>query len=161
MELQNLHPRALKLWRIQGLVAVSVGVLPAAIALGVLLGKNLPIWLAASIVVLIASIGLGFAVWFPKLAYDRFRYAVREHDFYVERGVLLKRRTAIPLSRIQHVDTHQGPLEQLLQLSQLHVFTASGMSSDGCLPGLSRETADALRDRLSELGQAAAEEDGV
>jgi membrane protein YdbS with pleckstrin-like domain len=161
MELQRLHPRALKFWRIQGLIGVIGGVLPATIALGVLAGQNGPVWLATTSVCLVSGLALFFAIWLPKVAYDRFGYAIRDQDFYVERGILLKRRTAIPLSRIQHVDTHQGPLEQLMKLSQLHVFTASGMSADGCLPGLSRETADRLRDQLAQMGNAAAQEDGV
>jgi membrane protein YdbS with pleckstrin-like domain len=161
MELQRLHPRALKFWRVQGLIAVIGGVLPGTIALGVLVGQNGPVWLATTGVCLVSGLSLFLAVWLPKLAYDRFGYAIRAHDFYVERGILIKRRTAIPLSRIQHVDTHQGPLEQLMKLSQLHVFTASGMSADGCLPGLSGETANELRDQLAQLGNAAAQEDGV
>ena len=48
-----------------------------------------------------------------------------------------------------------------MKLSQLHVFTASGMSADGCLPGLSKEMADSLRDQLATLGNQFAQEDGV
>lgn len=161
MELQRLHPRALSFWRVQAAIAVLAGILPAVLALGVVLNQHWPVAVVVVLVGVFSSLSLWLAMWIPKLAYDRFRYAVRENDFYVERGVLLKRRTAIPLSRIQHVDTHQGPLEQVMKLSQLHVFTASGMSSDGCLPGLSREMADDLRDRLSKLGNDAAQEDGV
>ena len=106
MELKRLHPRALKFWRIQGLIGVIAGVLPGTIALGVVLGKSAPISLVLPIVVGLSSLAIALALWLPKLAYDRFGYAVREKDFYVERGVLLKRRTSIPLSRIQHVYTH-------------------------------------------------------
>ena len=161
MELQRLHPRALKFWRVQSFIAVVAGVLPATISVGLLLGQGLPVPLVVAFVGGVSALALWLAMWLPKLAYDRFGYSIREHDFYVERGVLLKRRTSIPLSRIQHVDTHQGPLEQLMKLSQLHVFTASGMSSDGCLPGLSRQMADDLRDQLAKLGNDAAQEDGV
>ncbi len=161
MELNRLHPRALKFWRIQALLSVILAVLPATVAMGFLLGKALSASLGVALVVLVSSVAIWMAFWVPKLAYDRFGYVIREHDFYVERGVLLKRRTAIPLSRIQHVDTHQGPLEQVMKLSQLHVFTASGMSADGCLPGLSKEMADSLRDQLATLGNQFAQEDGV
>ena len=161
MELNRLHPRALKFWRIQALLSVILAVLPATVALGFLVGSAVSNALGVALVVLFSSVAIGVAIWLPKMAYDRFGYAIREHDFYVERGVLLKRRTAIPLSRIQHVDTHQGPLEQVMKLSQLHVFTASGMSADGCLPGLSKEMADSLRDQLATLGNEFAQEDGV
>ena len=63
-------------------------------------------------------------------------------------GVIVKEVTAIPLSRIQHVDTRQGILEQWFGLARLSIYTASGMGADGFIPGLTSEMADALRDRL-------------
>jgi membrane protein YdbS with pleckstrin-like domain len=100
------------------------------------------------------------AVWLPALAYAAWGWQVREHDLRVERGVLIRRETSIPLGRIQHVDTRQGPLERLFGLSRLQVFTASGAGADASIPGLDRAIADALRDRL--VAKANAErDDGV
>ena len=48
-----------------------------------------------------------------------------------------------------------------LEQGEAAVATASGMSADGCLPGLSKEMADSLRDQLATLGNQFAQEDGV
>ncbi len=92
------------------------------------------------------------AVFWPTLEYDAFRYSVREDDLLVQSGVIFKRWSSIPLTRIQHVDTRQGPLERMLGMSRLLVFTAAGMSADGSIPGLATDTAEAMRDELSRRG---------
>ena len=92
---------------------------------------------------------LAFALIWPSLEYRFFRYDVREKDFLVQQGVLFRRSSAIPLHRIQHVDTHQGPVERLLGLSTLLLYTASGITADGAIPGLAEEDAQHLRDVLS------------
>ena len=91
-------------------------------------------------------------MFWPTLEYDAFRYSVREDDLLVQSGVIFKRWSSIPLTRIQHVDTRQGPLERMLGMSRLLVFTAAGMSADGSIPGLATDTAEAMRDELSRRG---------
>ena len=49
----------------------------------------------------------------PSLAWRAFGYELREHDLLVVQGVWFRHSVSIPLSRIQHVDTRQGPLERL------------------------------------------------
>ena len=90
-----------------------------------------------------------FAFIWPILEYRFFRYDVREKDFLVQQGVLFRRSSAIPLHRIQHIDTHQGPIDRLLGLSTLLLYTASGVTADGTIPGLTESDAQELRDALS------------
>ncbi len=153
-EQQCLNPRVVNLWRLQALVGFATLFLPLALGIsGVLftvLGLG-PALLAAMgsmglllMVLLIVQVGL----W-PPLSYDRFRYAVREQDLWVARGVLFRQQSVIPHARIQHVDTRQGPLERIFGLSRLLVFTASGLAADGGIPGLDSATAEALRDDLA------------
>ncbi|MBW1879859.1 MAG: PH domain-containing protein [Deltaproteobacteria bacterium] len=98
------------------------------------------------------------AVWFPSLAFDRWGYMVRADEVLITHGVLVRRVTAIPVSRIQHVDTRQGLIEQWIGLARVKVFTASGIGGDGVIPGLALEDAEDLRDRLVSLGGG---DDGV
>ena len=86
------------------------------------------------------------------MSWRAFGYEVREHDLFVSQGVLFRRTTSVPLSRIQHVDTRQGPLERLWGLSHLAVYTAAGMSADGSIPGLDEAMAAHLRDELGRRG---------
>jgi membrane protein YdbS with pleckstrin-like domain len=88
------------------------------------------------------------ALWIPSLAFDRWAYALRDEDLLIARGVLVRAITAIPVNRIQHVDTRQGPIEQWLGLARVQIHTASGVGADGVIPGLRLEQAEALRDKL-------------
>ena len=148
----QLHPSAVTLWRIQrGLRLLIVGI-PMAVVIGIGLAMVLPGTVAALLAgVLVLSQGVLALLW-PPLEYEAFRYRVRADDLLVQSGVIFKRWSSIPLSRIQHVDTRQGPLERLLGLSRLLVFTAAGMSADGSIPGLATSVAESMRDELSRRG---------
>ena len=67
-------------------------------------------------------------------------------------GVLFRVWSSVPYTRIQHVDTRQGPIERALGLSRLLVFTASGMGADALISGLTEAEAARLRDLLSRRG---------
>jgi membrane protein YdbS with pleckstrin-like domain len=88
------------------------------------------------------------ALWWPALSWQRWGYRLTDSELLITRGVLFRSITAIPLTRVQHVDVVQGPFEQWLELARLQVHTASGLGADGAIPGLERPVADELRDRL-------------
>ncbi len=144
-----LDPRVVTLWRIQGLLRGFGFWFPVLVLAVGAFGSRVGIAVAAALVVAVLALVTTLALALPAAAYERFRYALRDGDLLVERGVLFRRTTSIPLDRIQHVDTRQGPVERLLGLTQVVVYTAAGLSADGSLPGLDADTASALRDRLA------------
>ena len=152
MELQKLNPRVVWLWRFQGLVRVLMFWAPVSVGIGIGLSQVMPGFLAGVIAAGFWFFQLLLAILWPGLAYRYFGYLIREQDLLVQRGVFFRRRTSIPHNRIQHVDTRQGPFEQLLGLSRVLVFTASGMAADGSLPGVGHELAETIRDDLSARG---------
>lgn len=149
---QLLDSRAVTLWRLQRLVRLLLFNLPLALALGG--GASTVLGMAAGIAIGggLFSLSLLMLVAWPPLEYRNWRYAVRDHDLLVQHGVLFRRWSSIPLNRIQHVDTRQGPMERMLGLSRLLVYTASGVSADGSIPGLTQAVAEQLRDELSRRG---------
>ncbi len=91
-------------------------------------------------------------IW-AKLSYHFYRYELAEDAYKSERGVIWKRYVSIPYSRIQNVDIYRGLLARLLGLSDIQVQTAgygapNAISSEGRLPGLSKEEAEKIRDEL-------------
>jgi len=85
------------------------------------------------------------------LSFFRMGYALREHDINFRKGFLFKSLTSIPFNRVQHVEVKQGPLESLLQLSSLRVYTAGGGSSDMAIRGLRPDTAKELRTFITQI----------
>lgn len=160
MELNPLAAQARLLFHMQALSRLVFGWLPMVglVTAGLALAWQL-------FGALLVGAGMAFvlfllALWTPSLAFDRWGFLLREHDLLIVRGVLLRRVTTIPLHRIQHVDTQQGPLEQWLGLARVHVHTASGVGADGVVPGLLHDDAEALRDELVRRSQQQAD-DGV
>jgi membrane protein YdbS with pleckstrin-like domain len=82
-------------------------------------------------------------------------YAERDDDLLVRRGVLFSRLSVVPYGRMQFIDVTTGPLERSFGLATVRMHTAAA-ASDARIPGLAREEAARLRDRLAELGEAQA-----
>jgi membrane protein YdbS with pleckstrin-like domain len=88
----------------------------------------------------------------------RFRswgYAEREDDLLVRRGVMFARLSVVPYGRMQFIDVTAGPLERVFGLATVRLHTAAA-ATDARIPGLAREEAARLRDRLAVLGEAQA-----
>ncbi len=58
--------------------------------------------------------------------------------------------TVVPFSRLQFVDTRQGPLDRLFRLAELVVHTAA-LGTSARLPGLDVDEAERLRERLAQV----------
>ena len=148
VELIKLAPRARILFHLKALFRLALIYSPsllmlmavAMIFVDVFYGfvGGLTVWLLISLV----------CVWFPSLAFERWGYRLEEDQLIITWGVLFRRMVAIPTHRIQHVDTHQGPLDQIFNLAQLRIYTASGMGADGVIPGLEPDECARLRERL-------------
>lgn len=99
----------------------------------------------------------GFAgIWlFPKIRWNHWRYEVREHEIEIQNGLFVVKRTLIPMARVQHVDTSQGPILKKYDLSNISISTAA---TTHVIPMLITEEADRLRARISELARVAEED---
>lgn len=102
-------------------------------------------------------LGLAWVV----LYYRRWLYEVRADAIYLERGVVTHVRTLVPYVRIQHVDTSQSPIERMLGLSTLVVYTAGSRGADVSIPGLNPEEARDLQRRVKELAIEAEGDDAL
>jgi membrane protein YdbS with pleckstrin-like domain len=133
---------------------VAGGTLIAAVAAGILLGLAVSSWVGVAAVAAVVvgglvterALGRRFASW---------GYAEREDDLLVRRGVLVYRLSVVPYGRMQFIDVRAGPLERSFGLATVHMHTAAA-ASDARIPGLTRDEAARLRDRLAELGEAKA-----
>jgi len=95
------------------------------------------------------------------LLYRSWEYVVRADSLYLRRGVFTHVRTVVPYVRVQHIDTTRSPLERLLGLSTLVVYTAGSRGADVTIPGLTPERASTLQTRLERLAIESEEADAV
>ncbi|MHB8868085.1 MAG: PH domain-containing protein [Thermoleophilia bacterium] len=146
----RLDPRAKKVWRIYALAGgVLALLLCAALAVAMVLIGGPPLaWLSALAVTLVVlGLWMGPAV---ETMYRRWRWEITDVEVRLQSGLLIVRRTVIPMARIQHVDTSQGPLLRLFELSEVHVATAAGAHK---IPMLADSDAARIRDRIAAIAQ--------
>jgi membrane protein YdbS with pleckstrin-like domain len=146
---ERLDPRAIRLWRITGLInmlPLLVGAGAACWALGRFGDYSLLVAVLPVLVVLVlGTVTAGVA---PGLRWRRWRYEIRPDEIDLQRGILWIERTLVPLARIQHVDTRQGPLQRRFGLSTVVFYTAAGPNQ---IPELATRVAAEVRDRIAEL----------
>ena len=145
-----LAPRVRTLWRL--------GMLGQAILPSALLGVGA--WVVSPTHDLRLAIGVALIPWviagilsarLPGRRYTAWRYRVTDDALRLDRGVMVRVESVVPYTRIQHVDTEQGPIERALGLTRVIVHTASGSGSTLSIPGLTPADASALRERLAAL----------
>ena len=88
--------------------------------------------------IVVAAIGVGLV---PELRWSRWRYEVRDEEIDLSHGTLRMTRTLVPMLRVQHVDTTQGPIDQALGLATVVVHTAAGRDDDPGARGGARRAA--------------------
>ena len=104
-------------------------------------------WVVAGSVGLLI-VAVIFALMSADVAWRTWRYEVGDQEVDLQRGVLVRTRTLIPMARIQHVDTRRGPLERRFGLATVVLHTAAGANQ---IPGLAASIADHVRDRIAAL----------
>ena len=142
------------LWRVVVFSAVLAGI--AAVAVTVLEPGVDRLVAAAGVFVVVAAIGALHVA----LRYRAWRFDVREDTLYIERGVLVRVRTTVPYVRVQHVDSRRGPLERVLGLGRVVVYTAGSRGADVAIPGLAAARVDDVQETLRRLAIESEPEDG-
>ncbi|KOY80461.1 PH domain-containing protein [Lysinibacillus sp. FSL H8-0500] len=155
MRAQPIHQisrKGLTVWRLYGVIQTLALLVVAGLASYGTYYFEWPsfiYWIAAAIVVL----GILLLVLiFPKIRWERWRYEVREHEIEVQHGLFVVKRTLIPMVRVQHVDTTQGPILKKYDLGNISISTAATVHT---IPALVMDEADRLRARISELARVA------
>src|SRR5689334_20877990 len=142
-----------RLWRMRCAEVITGGA-ALAVAAGVAAGLTAG-WAAAVIVVAVVAAGALAVLWFARNRVRSWVYQERDEDLIVERGVLIHRLSVVPYGRMQFVDVSAGPIDRIFRLATVKLHTAAA-ASDARIPGLERDEAARLRDRLAALGEAKA-----
>jgi len=148
---RTLAPQARTYWSLSAMGQV----LPVLLLLGLFgpaLARRLPDLL---LLVLGVVIPVGIVVYvlvIPKLRWRRWRYEIREQEIDLQRGAFTVRRTLVPMSRVQHVDTRRTVVSEMFGLASVVFHTAAGANE---IPALGEAEAAEIRDRIADLAATA------
>ncbi|MGI8632182.1 MAG: PH domain-containing protein [Solirubrobacterales bacterium] len=148
---ERLDPGARWAWRMggAGAAAVLLGVALPALREG-LAESDAPALVSALAQALVVLIAVAGVVVVPEVRWRRWRFAIREHEVDVQHGLLSIERTLVPISRIQHVATGQGPIQRMFGLATVTLHTAAGETS---IPQLGEQRAAEVRRQIADLAR--------
>jgi uncharacterized protein len=149
---KRISERALRVWRIYGIIYSVFFLLLAGGVIGFTLAFNWPVWISVVFILLFALSVYFFIVFFPMMRWRRWRYEIREQEIELQHGVFVIKRTLVPMVRVQHVDTKQGPILRKYHLSSVTVSTAATVHE---IPALEMEEAEEIRISISKLAKVA------
>jgi membrane protein YdbS with pleckstrin-like domain len=121
----------------------------AGLAVWLILDRRL-LWLqvallAASLICAVVSVGV-----VPLWRYRVHRWEIGASAVYTRTGWLVQERRIAPISRVQTVDTHRGPLDRLFGLANVTVTTASSAGAVQIV-ALDSAVADEIAARLTDI----------
>jgi len=147
-----VDPRSVKLARIIGISSILLAAAAPlfGITLGWVLGGipnvvYLPV--LAGLLSLLAVL-LTFSFQWTAARHRHLRYRVDESGVRIRRGVFWRKVIWIPISRVQHTDVSQGPLQRSFGLATLTVHTAGTEGASISLAGLEHGIATRLCEHL-------------
>jgi len=156
MEPQHKIPRsAIKAWRINGgLISLIFWLVPIGIWL-IDTDGVVDLWIHLLIVGVVLAVTLLLTFLVPYVRWKRWRYNINEHEIDLQHGLIIVQRTLVPVNRVQHVDTRQGPILRNYGLSNVAISTAATTHQ---IPALTEEHAGAVRDQISRFALKAKED---
>ncbi|MDR0887812.1 MAG: PH domain-containing protein [Candidatus Methanoplasma sp.] len=96
--------------------------------------------LALLIVVLI------YVIIAPQIFYRHYRYRITDDRIDVRRGIIIIRRTVVPIERVHQVEVTRGPINNMFGLADVSVTTAGGVA---LIQFLDVPTADKIAEDLN------------
>ena len=157
----KLDRRIVRVWHIhEGIALVIIVLIAVAIVGGMYVGgafassPTVALWVSVA-AGLFTLAQLVMTIAEPPIRYARWRYEVTNTDVVLRHGIIVVKTVVIPLVRVQHVETKQGPILKSCGLSSVTISTA-GESFE--IPGLGSSEAERLRDQVSVLARIAQED---
>ena len=131
--------------RWKGAVAAAVLLGVALVAETVFYHRDLPNGIALAIA---AVLGIWLAMVAPPRRYAHWRFALSDVELHVAHGWWVRVHTIVPVARVQHIDLTQGPVERMCGVATLVLHTAGTEHAKVVVPGLARDDAERVRDRI-------------
>ncbi|TKC13522.1 PH domain-containing protein [Robertmurraya kyonggiensis] len=152
---KRISERALTVWRITATIYSIFTLLLCGGIISLTIIFDWPIWISVIAVLLLFLESYFFIYLFPRIKWKRWRYEVREQELELQQGIFIVKRTLVPMIRVQHVDTRQGPIFRKYDLATVTVSTAATTHE---IPALEVEEAEEMRVFISKLARVADED---
>src|SRR5690625_5155977 len=116
---------AIKAWKITA--SIYMGIMWLLTIAGIILSViyKIPLWYGRIAFVICILGTYVFIFLLPKIRWRRWRYEIFEQEVYIQYGIIIVSKTLVPMIRVQHVDTKQGPILKQFRLASVTISTAA------------------------------------
>ena len=146
---QRISKDSIRVWRLSNIIE-DVIILLVLGGLWYLADKyNWIMWITYLLIVLIGlTILTGFysVLFEPYYKYKTWRYEIDEEYVQLKRGHFIEKHIVIPMTKVEYVSTHQGPLLRRYQLYDVEIGTTT---TNHTIPAIPAEQARALREQIA------------
>lgn len=103
--------------------------------------------LAGASLILVTAFAVFSWIW-PKKEFQYTQWRATNAGLEIHKGVIWRHRIIVPMSRVQHADVTQGPIQRLFGLGTLVVHTAGTSNASVDLAGIDHQAAIEVRDMI-------------
>ncbi len=152
----KLPRRAINVWRINNSGwSLLLWVVPLFFWVLYLTSDGQQAWFIWGLTALVLFITVLLVVIIPKIRWREWYYHIDEEAVELQNGVIILQQTLVPLNRVQHVDTRQGPVLDNYNLADVIISTAATKHK---IPALDTETAEQVRKQILQFARKARED---
>lgn len=140
----HLDPDVKRYWRWLGLIIINIYLIPL-LFIPILFIYSAGLCIITYILIMGVS---GLLLYlYTNILYETYTFLLADDMVLIEKGVIWRRKNAIPYSRVQNVNITHNPLERILGIATVHIHTAGmGMAyAEGKVSGIP------FPDELSEI----------
>lgn len=149
----KLPKRAIKVWRLNYIGwNLLLWCIPLFLWVFHFAGSGQYGWLVWGATIVIFAFSIWSVVFYPKVRWREWYYGVDEDNVELQNGVIILQQTLVPLNRVQHVDTRQGPILDNYGLADVIISTAATKHR---IPALDTDTAEMVRKQITEFAKQA------
>lgn len=154
----HMPPRIKGVWQksavIRSVVFLLIGIVATIVLFWLQLLQGVLLWVVVgygTLVFLSAVVSLALVPY----RYQFHRYEINPTEIAFQSGYFFRNITFVPINRIQHIETEQGPLLRRANLMEIVIHTAATAHH---IAGLDVEEAMQLRKQIIDLVKAAEED---
>lgn len=153
---KKLSRSAVKAWRINGMLwSLACWIVPIYFGVIKYGGAGVPLWVVITACAVALTLTVLLVYILPELRWRQWKYRVDQHEIDLHHGIWFTRRTLVPVKRVQHVDTRQGPILRQYDLADVVISTAATTHK---IPALGENVADEVRQQISTFARQAKED---
>lgn len=148
----KLHKNAIKSWLISNCIGTTLFLLISLTVFYIMKSKfevqwvirnaNYILW-GIRIIGLLCIIDIFVS---PIIDYKSWTYEVTNDKIDFTRGIFVKKRTIVPIIKIEHIKINRGPVNSRLGLANIEIFTAGGSHE---IPNIEVKVAEEIGEYLN------------